>query len=41
MTKGEEIDRFAGRHGMVVLSIAELVEHRLRHDKTRAAATAR
>lgn len=30
MTKGTEIDQFARRHAMAVLSIAELVEHRLR-----------
>jgi len=35
MTKGEQIDRFAHKHGMVVLSIAELVELRLRSE-TRA-----
>jgi 3,4-dihydroxy 2-butanone 4-phosphate synthase len=29
MTKGDEIDRFAEKHGMVVLSIAELVKYRL------------
>ena len=31
MTKGSEIDEFASKHAMVVLSIAELVEHRLRN----------
>ncbi len=30
MAKGDDIDQFAMRHDMVVLSIAELVEHRLR-----------
>jgi 3,4-dihydroxy 2-butanone 4-phosphate synthase/GTP cyclohydrolase II len=30
MAKGDDIDQFAREHDMVVLSIAELVEHRLR-----------
>ena len=32
MAKGDEIDEFAERHEMVVLSIAELAGYRLRHD---------
>lgn len=32
MTKGEQIARFAERHGMTVLSIAELVEERRRRE---------
>lgn len=32
MTKGEEIEGFAARHGMVVLSIAELVQEKLRRN---------
>ncbi len=32
MTKGEQIERFSERHGMVVLSIAELVEERQRRE---------
>lgn len=32
MTKGEEIEHFALQHGMVVLSIAELVQERLRSE---------
>jgi 3,4-dihydroxy 2-butanone 4-phosphate synthase len=32
MAKGGDIDRFARKHRMVVLSIAELVEHRLRSE---------
>jgi len=31
MAKGHDIDQFARKHRMVVLSIAELVEHRLRY----------
>jgi len=30
MAKGDDITRFARKHNMVVLSIAELAEHRLR-----------
>ena len=30
MAKGDDISQFARKHDMVVLSIAELVEHRLR-----------
>jgi 3,4-dihydroxy 2-butanone 4-phosphate synthase len=40
MAKGDDISRFAKRHGMVVLSIAELVEHRIRSVEAAAAATA-
>ena len=32
MAKGDDIDQFAREHDMVVLSIAELVEHRLRSE---------
>lgn len=32
MAKGDDIDLFAARHDMVVLSIAELVEHRLQSE---------
>jgi 3,4-dihydroxy-2-butanone 4-phosphate synthase len=32
MAKGEDIDRFAKTRDMVVLSIAELVQHRLREN---------
>ncbi len=32
MVKGEQIERFAKKHRMVILSIAELVEHRLRSE---------
>lgn len=32
MAKGSDIDRFAARHDMVVLSIAELVEYRLQNE---------
>jgi 3,4-dihydroxy 2-butanone 4-phosphate synthase len=31
MAKGDDVDRFARRHGLVMLSIAELVADRLRH----------
>jgi 3,4-dihydroxy 2-butanone 4-phosphate synthase len=31
MTKGDEVDQFARRHGLVMLSIAELVDYRSRH----------
>lgn len=34
MAKGADVDRFARRHGLVMLSIAELVAHRLRHAET-------
>ena len=34
MAKGADVDRFAMRHGLVMLSIAELVAHRLRHAET-------
>jgi 3,4-dihydroxy 2-butanone 4-phosphate synthase len=34
MAKGDDISRFAELHAMVVVSIAELVEHRLRHNST-------
>jgi len=37
MAKGDDIDHFARKHDMVVLSIAELVEHRLRDESKRAA----
>jgi 3,4-dihydroxy 2-butanone 4-phosphate synthase len=33
MAKGREIENFAERHQMVVLSIAELVEHRMRTEQ--------
>jgi len=32
MVKGEQIEHFAKKHRMVILSIAELVEHRLRSE---------
>jgi 3,4-dihydroxy 2-butanone 4-phosphate synthase len=35
MAKGDDIDQFAMEHDMVVLSIAELVEHRQREMETR------
>jgi 3,4-dihydroxy 2-butanone 4-phosphate synthase len=41
MTKGSEIDQFAKNHAMVVVSIAELVEHRLRGMEVREASRAR
>jgi 3,4-dihydroxy 2-butanone 4-phosphate synthase len=31
MAKGDEVDQFASRHGLVMLSIAELVDYRSRH----------
>ena len=31
MTKGDQVDQFANRHGLVVLSVAELVKHKLAH----------
>jgi 3,4-dihydroxy 2-butanone 4-phosphate synthase len=31
MTKGADVEQFARRHGLVMLSIAELAAHRLRH----------
>jgi 3,4-dihydroxy 2-butanone 4-phosphate synthase len=37
MAKGDDISRFAQRHGMVVLSIAELVEYRIRSVEAAAA----
>jgi 3,4-dihydroxy 2-butanone 4-phosphate synthase len=40
MAKGDDISRFAQKHGMVVLSIAELVEHRIRSVEAAAAAKA-
>jgi 3,4-dihydroxy 2-butanone 4-phosphate synthase/GTP cyclohydrolase II len=38
MAKGDDIDQFAREHEMVVLSIAELVEHRLRSGEAPLAA---
>jgi len=40
MAKGDDIDQFAREHDMVVLSIAELVEHRLRSEASVAATPA-
>jgi 3,4-dihydroxy 2-butanone 4-phosphate synthase len=37
MAKGDDIDRFAARYDMVVVSIAELVEHRLQTESGAAA----
>jgi 3,4-dihydroxy 2-butanone 4-phosphate synthase len=37
MAKGTDIERFACQHDMVVLSIAELAEHRLRSEQLHAA----
>jgi len=37
MTKGNDVDRFAKRHGLVMLSISELVDHRSFHPETCAA----
>lgn len=39
MAKGDDIDQFAREHDMVVLSIAELVEHRLRSEASVATKT--
>jgi len=41
MAKGDDISQFARKHDMVVLSIAELVEHRLRSVEATAAANSR
>ena len=41
MAKGNDISRFARKHDMVVLSIAELVEHRLHTVEAAAATNAR
>jgi 3,4-dihydroxy 2-butanone 4-phosphate synthase len=41
MAKGEQIDKFAEEREMVVLSINELVEYRLRHDSAAKQASAR
>jgi 3,4-dihydroxy 2-butanone 4-phosphate synthase len=35
MAKGSEVDRFSRRHGLVMLSIAELLDHRRRHEERR------
>jgi len=40
MAKGDDIDQFAREHDMVVLSIAELIEHRLRSEAPVAAMAA-
>jgi 3,4-dihydroxy 2-butanone 4-phosphate synthase/GTP cyclohydrolase II len=40
MAKGDDIDQFAREHNMVVLSIAELVEHRLCSEASAAATPA-
>ncbi len=41
MTKGDEVDQFANTHGLVMLSIAELVEYRLCHTEVREAVMSR
>ncbi len=41
MAKGDEVDQFASRHGLVMLSIAELVDHRLCHTESRVAMISR
>jgi 3,4-dihydroxy 2-butanone 4-phosphate synthase len=41
MAKGDDISKFAHKHGMVVLSVAELVEHRIRSVEATAAANTR
>jgi 3,4-dihydroxy 2-butanone 4-phosphate synthase len=38
MAKGDDVDRFARRHGLVMLSIAELVADRLRRTEIAEAA---
>jgi 3,4-dihydroxy 2-butanone 4-phosphate synthase len=40
MAKGADVDRFARRHGLVMLSIAELVANRLRHAQMETAEVA-
>jgi 3,4-dihydroxy 2-butanone 4-phosphate synthase len=37
MAKGDDVDQFARKHGLVVLSIAELVDHRRCHTERREA----
>jgi 3,4-dihydroxy 2-butanone 4-phosphate synthase len=39
MAKGSEVDRFSRRHGLVMLSIAELVDHRRCHEERREEAS--
>jgi 3,4-dihydroxy 2-butanone 4-phosphate synthase len=41
MAKGDDVDQFARRHGLVMLSIAELVDHRLCHKEIRDAMMSR
>lgn len=41
MAKGDDVDQFSKRHDLVILSIAELVDHRLRHTETRVAMISR
>ena len=41
MAKGDDVDQFAKRHDLVMLSIAELVEYRLRHAEIREAVASR
>lgn len=41
MAKGDEVDQFASTHGLVMLSIAELVEYRLCHTEVREAVMSR
>lgn len=41
MAKGDDVDQFARTHGLVMLSIAELVDHHRCHAETREAIMAR
>lgn len=41
MAKGDDVDQFAKRHDLVTLSIAELVDYRLRHADVREAVASR
>jgi len=41
MAKGDEIDQFARKHDLATLSIAELVDYRLRHTEVREAIASR
>ena len=41
MAKGADVDQFARRHGLVTLSIAELVDHRRCHTEAREAMMSR
>jgi 3,4-dihydroxy 2-butanone 4-phosphate synthase/GTP cyclohydrolase II len=33
MARRSDLEKFAAEHGVIILTIAELIEHRLRHDK--------